>query len=147
MSKNIGGIMLSENKSRQANFSEQKQIVESLKSEWNLMWSERFNDRPKAESISVDDYTYIGIERGTVIEATRDFKPLNFKEILQQHNVEKPDRFIQPDPSVGGWGKFIKKEILKQEPNSKQTMADLKVVKKKSAKQQSSRGSGWLKVT
>ena len=30
-----------------------KELVEALKVEWKLMWSERFNDKTKAEGVSV----------------------------------------------------------------------------------------------
>jgi hypothetical protein len=61
--------------------------------------------------VSLNSYERLEIERGTIIHATRDFKALNFKEILEQHKVEQPDRFISPHPSVGGWNKFVKTQI------------------------------------
>jgi hypothetical protein len=39
---------------------------------------ERFDDKTKAEGVSVANYSSLKVERGTVIHATRDFKPLNF---------------------------------------------------------------------
>lgn len=108
------------------------------------MWSERFEDKPKAEGVSMDDYNNLGVERGTIIHATRDFKALNFKDILEQHKVKQPDRFIQPDPSVGGWGKFIKKEITSPTAHNNKRAFEHKSIKKKSSGQQSRRSSGWL---
>ena len=97
-------------KPQESGFEAQKKLVEELKGEWKLMWSERFNDKVKAEGVSVANYSSLSVEQGTVIHATRDFKALNFKEILEQHKVEQPERFIQPNPEVGGWNKFIKQK-------------------------------------
>jgi hypothetical protein len=36
------------------------------------------------------------VEKGTVIFATRDFKPLGFREILEQHKIVDVDRIIPP---------------------------------------------------
>jgi hypothetical protein len=128
-------------------FKSQKKLVETLKSEWKLMWSERFDDKPRAEGVSMDSYQNLGVERGTIIHATRDFKALNFTDILLQHKVEQPHRFIQPDQGVGGWGKFIKKEITNSAQNSKHTAVESNCIKKKSNKPQSKSSGGWLHVT
>lgn len=137
---------MTESKTMTVDFKSQKKFVDSLKSEWNLMWSERFDDKPKAEGVSMDNYTNLGVERGTIIHATRDFKALNFKDILEQHKVEQPDRFIQPNPSVGGWGKFIKKEITGSAHHSKYT-TDCNCAKKKSDRPQNKKSSGWLHMS
>ena len=79
----------------EAKIKAQKELVESLKIQWKLLWSERFNDKIRAEDISLKDYTSLSVERGTVIHANRDFKTLTFKEILEQHLVEKP-RSLHP---------------------------------------------------
>ena len=79
----------------------QKELVEKLKVQWKLLWSERFNDKVRAEGVSVSNYASLHVERGTIIHATRDFRVLNFKEILEQHMVEDPERFVQPNVDVG----------------------------------------------
>ena len=89
----------------------QKELVETLKVQWKLLWNERFNDKVRAEGVSGKDYEILSIERGTVITATRDYKVLNFKEILEKHLVEHPDRFIQPNVNIGGWNRFVKTHI------------------------------------
>ena len=85
-----------EDSSLEARVKAQKELVES-KVEWKLMWSKRFDDKVRAEGVSANDYTSLDLERGTIIHATRDFKALNFKEILEQHMVEDPDRYVQPN--------------------------------------------------
>ena len=102
----------------------QKEVVDELKTQWKKLWQERVDDKQRAEGIAVSDYSSLFVERGTIIHATRDFKPLNFKDILEQHKIENPDRFIQPSPHVGGWNKFIKTEITgKKPPRNKRATA------------------------
>jgi len=90
----------------------QKELVDELKIEWKRLWRERVDDRVRAEGIACDDYSSLFIDKGTIIHATRDFKALNFKDILQQHEVADPERYIAPDPQVGGWSKFVKDNII-----------------------------------
>jgi hypothetical protein len=124
-------------------FASQKKFVEELKVEWKLMWSERFDDKPKAEGVSVANYDSLGVERGTIIHATRDFKALNFREILEQHKINQPDRFIEPHPNVGGWNKFIKTKITNA-PNKNIRIALNANAKKSVAQQPKKNGRGWL---
>jgi hypothetical protein len=123
----------------------QKKLVTELKSEWKLMWSERFDDRTKAEGVSIADYTSLHVEQGTIIHATKDFKALNFKEILEQHLVENPDRYIEPSNSVGGWNKFIKTKITSGNSAKLQRQRGDQYVPEKPMKQQPKKGGrGWL---
>ena len=121
----------------------QKELVEELKGQWKLLWSERVNDDVRAEGISVANYESLRVERGTIIQATRDFKPLNFKEILESHMVENPERYIQPDRREGGWGKFVKTEITKNQ-GQKGKRAQEFAPKKPKGKQPKKSGRGWL---
>lgn len=122
---------------------EQKELVEQLKVEWKLLWSECFNDRVRAEDISVKDYESLLVERGTIIQATRNFKVLTFKGILEEHMIENPERFLQPDVSVGGWHKFIKTEInSRKPPTSKHAVSQ--IPRKREIQQAKKGGRGWL---
>ena len=58
---------------------EQKKLVEELKVQWKLLWSERFDDKVRAEGVSVNDYavcvwngaplfTRLGILRRCILE-------------------------------------------------------------------------------
>lgn len=129
---------------RKGKVDAQKKLVEELKSEWKLLWSERFDDKVKAEDISVSNYVSLHVEQGTVIHATRDFKALNFREILEEHLVENPDRFIQPNPNVGGWNKFIKSRITNS--NSRKKRASSYVPEKREVQQPKKGGRGWLHI-
>jgi len=131
---------------QETGFEAQKKLVENLKTEWKLLWSERFNDKVKAEGVSVADYSYLRVEQGTVIHATRDFKPLNFIEILQQQKIEKPERYIQPHPEAGGWNKFIKTKITNHTQKSKGNISNTNVITSNS-QQPKKNGRGWLHTT
>ncbi len=130
----------------EAKIKAQKELVESLKVQWKLLWSERFNDKIRAEDVSLNDYTALSVERGTVIHANRDFKTLTFKEILEQHLVENPDRFIQPNAQVGGWSKFVKTKISNNDQQKKKDSLHY-ADKKQGIHQPKKSGRGWLHVT
>jgi hypothetical protein len=133
-----------------ARIAAQKQLIEELKAQWKLLWSERFDDRVRAEGVSVNDYAILDVEKGTIIHATKDFKILNLKQILEKYKVEKPERYIQPDVHVGGWNKFIKTEINGKAAKGSRTVAYIadKCPAKKGASQQSKKGGrGWLHTT
>ena len=61
-------------KPQESGFEAQKKLVEELKGEWKLMWSERFNDKVKAEGVSVANYASLRVSK------VRLFMPL---EILR----------------------------------------------------------------
>jgi len=62
----------------------------------------------RAEGLASQDYPGLYVERGLVIVAMRDYKPPDFLEILRRHNL------VPSDPSVGGWGRFIRDFVSKQ---------------------------------
>jgi hypothetical protein len=124
----------------------QKKMVEELKVQWKQLWSERLNDKVRAEDISGKNYDHLQVERGTIINASRDFKPLNFREILEQHKVEKPECFVQPDVNVGGWTKFVKTEITQNKIQVAKRQ-NMYIAEKKVAQQPKKGGRGWLHFT
>ena len=146
MKVNKDSSQASDDTSLESIIKAQKEIVEKLKVQWKLLWSERFNDKVRAEGVSVSDYTSLRVERGTIIHATRDFKALNFKEILEQHMVEDPNRFVQPNVDVGGWNKFVKTKITGREPQ-RNKCALAYVPKKREVQQPKKGGRGWLHAT
>lgn len=124
----------------------QKELVEILKVQWKLLWNERFNDKVRAEGVSEKDYEILNIERGTVITATRDFKVLNFKDILEKHLIEQPDRFVQPNAHIGGWTRFVKTNInthnhQKSNRPLRETPDKLTILQSKKSRR------GWLHAT
>jgi hypothetical protein len=121
----------------------EKERVEELKTEWKKLWQERFDDRLRAEGIAITDYSSLFVDQGTIIHATRDFKALNFKEILERHQIENAERFVQPNPHVGGWNKFIKTEIANNKPQRNKRAASY-CPEKKEVQQSKKGGRGWL---
>lgn len=123
----------------------QKEMVETLKTQWKKLWQERVDDRLRAEGIATADYCDLFVEKGTIIHATRNFKALDFKEILEQHEVENVDRVIPPDPYIGGWNKFIKTNITNQRLR-KRRRAELYFEEKKEKQHPKKGGRGWLHI-
>lgn len=121
----------------------QKEFVDELKVEWKKLWTERLDDRVRAEGIAVNDYSSLFIDKGTIIHATRDFKVLNFKDILEQHEVANAERYIPPNPTVGGWNKFVKDNI-KTQPIKRKTNDEFLIKDQKVKPQQKKNGRGWL---
>jgi hypothetical protein len=120
-----------------------KEMVGELKTIWKQLWQERVDDKFRAEGIAAADYSRLFVEKGTIIHATRDYKALNFKEILEQHQIANADRFISPNPHVGGWTKFIKTSITSQR-GRRNKRASLYCVDKKEKQQLKRDGRGWL---
>ncbi|TRO52891.1 hypothetical protein E2P61_02605 [Candidatus Bathyarchaeota archaeon] len=121
-----------------------KEMVEELRVQWKRLWQERVDDKLRAEGVAIADYSDLFVEQGTVIQATRNFKALNFKEILEQHKVENVERYVPPDIHVGGWTKFIKTSITTQRLR-KHCRAELYRDESKREKQQPKKGGrGWL---
>jgi hypothetical protein len=122
---------------------DQKTLVNALKVEWKKLWEERVDDKIRAEGIAKSDYLKLYVDRGTIIHATRDYKALNFKEILEQYEVENAERYLPPNSAVGGWNKFIKSQITKQTQRRKKR-ADIYRQEKTEKQQAKKGGRGWL---
>ena len=120
----------------------QKEFVDELKVEWKRLWSERLDDKVRAEGIAVNDYSSLFIDKGTVIHATRDFKALNFRDILEQHEIPNAQRYIPANPQVGGWGKFVRENIANQ-PKKKKS-AEFGEAENSAKKHLKKNGRGWL---
>lgn len=121
----------------------QKEMVKELKLQWKRLWQERLDDKLRAEGVATADYCDLFVEKGTVIHATRDFKALSFKDILEKQQVINADRYIPPDPNVGGWNRFIKTSITGQQSRRKRRAEPY--IEEKGEKQQSKKcGRGWL---
>jgi hypothetical protein len=122
----------------------QKEIVEELKTEWKRLWRERLDDKVRAEGIAVNDYKDLFIDKGTIIHATRDFKALSFKEILEENQILNADRYIAPAPHIGGWTKFVKDNITNQRSQRRKLAEPLLEEKEKT--QSKKNGRGWLHI-
>jgi len=128
-------------------FSEKRQLVEELKKQWKTLWQDRIDDKVRAEGISDKDYSRLFVERGTVIVATRRFKPPDFYEILQQLLASDPSdisKVLPPDPTVGGWGKFARNVLNKQKPLIRRRLNTPTEPIRKANQQLKKGGRGWL---
>jgi hypothetical protein len=123
--------------------SDQKETVEEIKIQWKSLWQQRVDDKTRAEGVATNDYIKLFIEKGTVIHATRNFKALNFKEILEQNLVENAERFISPSPQIGGWNKFIKTNITVKKMERRKR-AKLHAEPEREKQQPKKGGRGWL---
>ena len=121
----------------------QKQAVEEIKTQWRSLWHDRVDDKVRAEGVASGDYSKLFVEKGTIIHATRKFKALSFKEILEQNQVLNAGRFVPASPHVGGWSKFIKTSIYVNLPQSRRRAA-LYVEPEKVRQQPRKGGRGWL---
>ena len=119
-----------------------KEFVDELRAQWTLLWQDRIDDKVRAEGIANQDYSKLFVERGTVIIATRDYKPPDFVEILQRHISSDVEKIVPPNPAIGGWGKFVRSVLSKQKRLTRR-LAPPKPDRKK-GQQLKKGGRGWL---
>jgi hypothetical protein len=121
-------------------------VIKELKMQWKTLWQERIDDKVRAEGIANRDYSMLFVEKGLVIFATKDFRALNFREILACHKLVDFDRFISPSPQVGGWGKFIRTVISSKKPSDRVRETRQRLQSEKQKQQLKKGGRGWLHV-
>ena len=113
-----------------------------LKEEWGLLWTERFDDRVRAEGISVRDYPLLFMGRGHVIFASRDAKAPSFSEIVEVWASQ--GLVYSPDPDVGGWGKFVRTELSRVTHPRARAFVNGQSKCKKQGQHLKKGGRGWL---
>lgn len=119
-----------------------KEFVDELRTDWRHLWQHRLDDKLRAEGIAKQDYSRLFVERGTVIMATRDFKPLDFFDIVQEHLAFNADKAVPPNSTIGGWGKFVRNNLRKHKKPTRRFAPSRPTFKK--AQQQKKGGRGWL---
>ena len=124
--------------------SEWKEFVEELRKQWATLWRERIDDKVRAEGIANRDYDKLFVERGLVILATRDFKPLSFTEVLQRQKPPDMGDAGPPSPSVGGWGKFARDVLSKQKRFTRKVRPIPPEPRRDEKQQRKKSGRGWL---
>ena len=122
--------------------NELKEFVDELRTDWKDLWRNRLDDKMRAEGIAKQDYSKLFVERGTVIMATRDFKPLEFFDIVQEYLKFDTEKALPPNAAIGGWAKFIRTNLRKQKTTTRR-FAPTKPNSKK-CQQQKKGGRGWL---
>lgn len=121
-----------------------KEFVEELRIDWKDMWLNRLDDKVRAEGIAKQEYSRLFVEQGTVIMATRDYKPIEFFDIVQEHLKSDAEKIVPINSTIGGWGKFIRNDIRKSK-NATRRSAPPKPTPQK-GQQQRKGGRGWLHV-
>jgi hypothetical protein len=119
-------------------------LINELKLQWKALWRERIDDKVRAEGIANRDYSMLFVEKGLVIFATKDFKTMNFREILTCHKVADVDRIVPPNAQVGGWGKFIRSVISSQRSSVRARETRQLLENEKQRQQLKKGGRGWL---
>jgi len=122
--------------------SEVKEFVDELRTEWKHLWQNRLDDKVRAEGMAKQDYSKLLVERGTVIMATRDYKPLDFFDIVHDYLGCDTEKAVPQNATVGGWGKFIRSNIQKKKTTTR-SYSPPKPTHKKD-QQQRKGGRGWL---
>ena len=111
------------------NGREWREFVQELKQRWSILWRHRIDDKVRAEGI-----------------ASKDYEAPNLGQSLERHAEDKlPDRVVAPNPAVGGWSKFIRDVISKQERFTK-SGRPIPPKPKKERQQPKKGGKGWLHV-
>ena len=122
--------------------TELKGFVDELRGQWKDLWRNRIDDRVRAEGIANQDFSKLFIDQGTVIMATRDFKPLEFFDIVEEYLQLDAEKVVPPNSTIGGWGKFIRNKIRNQKKTTRR-FAPPKPTPKK-GQQRKKGGRGWL---
>lgn len=125
-------------------YKEKKEFVEELKRQWKLLWWNRIDDKVKAEGIASQDFSMLFVESGTVITATRDYKPLDFVQILAKHDLVHLENVVSPRPAVGGYGKFAREVFGKKQVSALRRQI-LEEAPRRSGPRKKG-GRGWLHV-
>lgn len=119
-----------------------KELKQVLKADWARLWMTKREDEVRAEGFSLKNFEKLFVEKGEIIHATRDFKPISFREILEKHVGSEAAGRVDVDPKVGGWGKFARENFPAK--TAKQAKRKRPVIKADLSQQQRKGGRGWL---
>lgn len=118
-----------------------RELRRELKGEWAELWRTKYDDEVRAEDVSSKEFARLFVDRGEIIFATRDYKPLSFREILDRHLGSDLSEKAFPDPAVGGWRKFVKEHLPKPKHGKRRERPGVKVDLRQ---HQRKGGNGWL---
>jgi hypothetical protein len=113
-----------------------------LKEEWGLLWQERFDDRVRAEGVSVREYSLLLTERGSVIFDSRDAKRPSLSALVDYWSAR--GLVYSPDPNVGGWGRFIRTCLNDAAHSRSKSYRERDLSPSKVKQQLKKSGKGWL---
>jgi len=118
-----------------------RELRRELKGEWANLWKTKYDDNVRAEEVSSGKFERLFVDRGEIIYATRDYKPLSFREILDRHLGSDVAGKIDLDPAVGGWRKFARENLPRFRPSEGRDRPGGKV---DPIQHQRKGGRGWL---
>ena len=116
-------------------------LRQELKTEWAELWKTKYDDEVRAEGVSPKEYERLFVDLGEIIYATKNFKPLSFRDILEKHVGSDLAAKAYPDPVLGGWRKFVKEHLQRHKSVKKRERPRVKV---DLSQQQRKSGAGWL---
>ena len=119
-----------------------KELRLVLKADWARLWMTKGEDEVRAEGFSLKDFEKLFVDKGEIIHATRDFKPISFREIFEKHVGSEAAGRVDVDPKAGGWGKFVR-ENFPSKP-ARPAKRERPGVKADLSQQQRKDGRGWL---
>jgi hypothetical protein len=119
-----------------------KELKRWVKIEWADLWKNKKDDNIRAEKFSLKEYSLLFVDKGEIIHATKDYKPLSFREILEEHIGKDEADQVDIDPTIGGWKKFartnfppkMKNKMKREKPRFTHDLSQ----------HQRKNGSGWL---
>lgn len=115
-------------------------FVKELKGHWKYLWRTRIDDKVRAEGIASGEFPKLFVEKGTIIMATKDYRPPNFHEILKKYMPDAIADQVNPNPVDGGAGKFIR-EVARSRRNRRR---DDPPRPKPKIQQHKHGGRGWM---
>ena len=124
-------------------FREYREKRDALRESWRVLWRTRIDDKVRAEGISSEDFPDLFTDKGDIIFATRDYKPISFNEILEMNLPGDVVDKVDPSPSVGGVRKFIR-EFLAMNKVERRRDPLVEGSKKKAGGPRKQGGRGWL---
>ena len=83
-----------------------EELRKELKEAWASLWNLKYDDPIAAEGVSLTDFPRLFVEGGEIMYATKDYKPISFREVLEKYFESETMNRISIDPRVGGWKKF-----------------------------------------
>ncbi len=123
------------------NMKDAREFRRWLKIEWADLWKSKFDDEIIAEGISLRDYSLLDVDKGEIIHASRDYKPLKFRDILEKNLGGEAAERVDVDPHVGGWRRFAREELPGRENKAVRRAPKIPF---DLSQQQRKGGSGWL---
>ena len=114
-------------------------LLQELKEAWASLWSLKYDDPITAEGVSITDFPNLFVDRGEIMYATKNYKPISFRDVLEKHFNSETMNKISIDPRIGGWKKFSRTHFP-----AKQTKRERPKIKADLTQHQRKGGDGWL---